>query len=114
MIEQNSSFGYRTMAYSLNFNTNTVQRVFQVKGWQVRKRPVGFRPSIQALPSVVKAPDERWATDLCRIWTGKDGWSHLAVVKANNRSSVELRLPNLLGQIELGPALNEYSRRQRS
>lgn len=32
---------------------------------------IGSRPRIQALPSVVQAPDQRWATDLCRIW---DGW----------------------------------------
>ena len=49
-------------------------------GWQERKRPVGFKPRIQALPSVAKAPDERWSTDLCRIWAGKDGWSLLALV----------------------------------
>ena len=55
------------MANLLDFNKNTVQRVFQIMGWQVRKRPVGFRPRIQALPSVAKAPDERWATDLCRV-----------------------------------------------
>ena len=72
--------GYRTVAHLLGFNKNTVQRVFQLKGWQVRKRPVGFRPRIQALPSVAKAPDERWATDLCRVWTGRDGWASLALV----------------------------------
>ena len=55
MIEENPSFGYRT---------------------------VGFRPRIQALPSVTKAPNERGATDLCRIWAGKVGWSHLALVKS--------------------------------
>ena len=44
MIEQNPSFGYRTVAYLLEFNKNTVQRIFQHKGWQVRKRPVGMRP----------------------------------------------------------------------
>jgi putative transposase len=59
MIEENPSFGYRTVAHLLEFNKNTVQRVFQLMGWQVRKRPVGFRPRIQALPSVAKAPDER-------------------------------------------------------
>ncbi|WP_239225137.1 DDE-type integrase/transposase/recombinase, partial [Comamonas aquatica] len=80
MIEENPSFGYRTVAHLLGFNKNTVQRVFQLKGWQVRKRPVGFRPRIQALPSVAKAPDERWATDLCRVWTGRDGWASLALV----------------------------------
>jgi len=44
MIEENPSFVYRTVAHLLGFNKNTVQRVFQIKGWQVRKRPVGFRP----------------------------------------------------------------------
>ncbi|WP_229038544.1 hypothetical protein [Salmonella enterica] len=44
MIEENPSFGYRTVAALLGFNKNTVQRIFQLKGWQVRKRPVGFRP----------------------------------------------------------------------
>lgn len=73
MIEENPSFGYRTVAHLLGMNKNTVQRIVQLKGWQVRKRAVGFRPRIQALPSVAKTLDERWATDLCRIWTGKDG-----------------------------------------
>ena len=80
MIEENPSFGYRTVVHLLGFNKNTVQRVFQLKGWQVRKRPVGFRPRIQVLPSVAKAPDVRWATDLCRVWTGRDGWASLALV----------------------------------
>ena len=80
MIEENPSFGYRTVAGLLQFNKNTVQRIFQIKGWQVRKRPVGFRPRVQALPSVAAAPNERWATDLCRVWAGRDGWTTLAMV----------------------------------
>ena len=80
MIEENPSFGYRTVAGLLGFNKNTVQRIFQLKGWQVKKRPVGFRPRVQALPSVAQRPNERWATDLCRVWAGKDGWCHLALV----------------------------------
>jgi putative transposase len=80
MIEENPSFGYRTVAHLLELNKNTVQRVFQLKGWQVRKRPVGFRPRVQALPSVAKRPDERWATDMCRIWAGRDNWATLALV----------------------------------
>ena len=80
MIEEHPSFGYRTVASLLGMNKNTVQRIFQIKGWQVRKRPVGFRPRIQALPSVAAAPDERWATDLCRVWAGRDGWANLALV----------------------------------
>ncbi len=80
MIEQEPSFGYRTVASLLGFNKNTVQRVFQLRGWQVKKRPVGFRPRVQAMPSVATAPDERWATDLCRVWAGRDGWATLALV----------------------------------
>lgn len=80
LIEEAPSFGYRTVAYLLGFNKNTVQRLFQLMGWQVRKRPVGFRPRIQALPSVAMRPNERWSTDLCRVWAGRDGWTTLALV----------------------------------
>ncbi len=80
MIEEKPSFGFRTVAHLLGFNKNTAQSIFQLNGWQVRKRPVGSRPLIQALPWVAKAPDERWATDLCRVWTGRDGWASLALV----------------------------------
>ena len=80
LIEENPSFGYRTVAWLLGFNKNTVQRVFQLKGWQVRKRAIGARPRIQALPSVAAAPNERWSTDLARIWAGKDGWATIALV----------------------------------
>jgi len=80
LIEDEPSFGYRTVAGLLGMNKNTVQRIFQLKGWQVRKRAVGCRPRIEALPSVATAPDKRWATDLCRIWGGRDGWLTLALV----------------------------------
>ena len=33
MIEENPSFGYRTVAHLLGMNKNTVQRIFQLKGW---------------------------------------------------------------------------------
>ena len=66
-------------------------------GWQVRKRPVGFRPRIQALPSVAKVHDERWATD-CRIWSGKDGWSHLTLVMdCHTRELLGWHLATVLG-----------------
>ena len=67
MIEEHPSFGYRTVAHLLNFNKNTVQRIFQLKGWQVKKRPLGFRPRIEALPSLAQQPNGRWSTDLCRV-----------------------------------------------
>ncbi|WP_246823901.1 hypothetical protein [Oligella sp. HMSC05A10] len=38
LIEENPSYGYRTVTALLGFNKNTVQRIFQFKGWQVRKR----------------------------------------------------------------------------
>ena len=80
MIEENPSFGYRTVAHLLEFNKNTVQPIFQIKGWQVRKWPVGFRPRIKALLSVAQRPNERCATDLCRIWAERDDWTTLALV----------------------------------
>ena len=80
MIEEHPSFGYRTVAHLLGFNKNTVQRIFQLMRWQVRTRPVGFRPRVRALPSVASMPNERWATDLCRVWSGRDGWVTLALV----------------------------------
>jgi putative transposase len=80
MIEAEPSFGYRTVANLLRFNKNTVQRVFQLMGWQVRKRAIGHRPRIEALPSVATMPNQRWPTDLCRVWTGGDGWQTLALV----------------------------------
>ena len=80
LIEADPSFGYRTVAGLLRFNKNTVQRILQIKGWQVRKRAVGHRPRIEALPSVARTPNERWATDLCRVWAGRDGWQSLALV----------------------------------
>jgi putative transposase len=80
LIEQSPSFGYRTVSHLLGFNKNTAQRVFRLMSWQVRKRPIGFRPRIQALPSVATTPNARWSTDLCRIWSGRDDWATLALV----------------------------------
>jgi putative transposase len=67
MIDESPSFGYRTVAHLLGFNKNTVQRVFHLMGWQVCKPPIGFRPLIQALPSVATMPNERWSTNLCQV-----------------------------------------------
>ena len=80
MIEENPSFGYRTVAHLLSFNKNTVQRILQLMRWQVKKRPVGFRPRVRAMPSVAAVTNERRATDLCRVWSGRDGWATLAPV----------------------------------
>ena len=80
LIEAEPSFGYRTVAALLGMNKNTVQRVFKLKGWQVRKRSVGRRPPIHAVLSKAQEPNQRWATDLCRVWGGHDGWLSLALM----------------------------------
>lgn len=57
-----------------------MQRIFQLNGWQVRRRPVGFRPRVQVSPSVVKAPNGSWATDMCRCGASRDGWPTMALM----------------------------------
>jgi len=79
MIEAEPSFGYRTVAALLGMNKDTVQWMFQLKGWQVGKRALGQRTRIEAKVSRAEQPDQRWATDLCRVWGGKDGWLSLAL-----------------------------------
>ncbi|MEX3583197.1 MAG: hypothetical protein VB137_12450 [Burkholderia sp.] len=44
-----------------------MQRIFKLKSWQVRKRPLGQRPRIEAKVSRAEKPHQRWATDLCRV-----------------------------------------------
>ena len=68
LIEQEPSFGYRTVAGLLGMNKNTLQRIFQLRAWHIRKRAIGHRPHIDALVSVATAPDQRWTIDLCRAW----------------------------------------------
>ena len=50
LIEQDPSYGHRTASSLLGMNKNS-ERIFHLKSWQVRKRPQGFRPRVQALPS---------------------------------------------------------------
>ena len=59
---------------------NTVQRVFQLNGWQVHKRSVDRSPRIQAEPSKAQEPNQRWSTDLFRVWGAQDGWLSLVLV----------------------------------
>lgn len=79
-IDKHPEAGYRTAAWMLKLNKNTVQRIFQLKGWQVQKKPRGFRPRVKAFPSVAPRPNHRWSTDLVRVWCGQDRWCTLALV----------------------------------
>jgi putative transposase len=90
LIEENPAFGYRTVAHLLDFNKNAVQRIFQLKGWQGKRRPIGFRPPVKALPLIAQAPNERWATDLCRIWAGRDQLGGTIVFLSNASMSKPL------------------------
>lgn len=80
LIEEEPSFGYCAVAALLGMSKNTLQWIFQIKSWQVRKRCIGYRQRIQALPSVATAPIQRWAADPFRVWSGKGGWLSLALV----------------------------------
>ena len=86
--------GYRTLAFLLGLNRNTVQRINQIKGWQCRKRQIGFRPRAQAMPSVAECPNERWATDLTHVCCGQDDrWKTLsAVIDCHTREILGWRL----------------------
>ncbi|MBN9675067.1 hypothetical protein [Salipiger bermudensis] len=45
MIEEEPSFGHRTVAWLLGFNKNTVQRIFQIKGWRFASVPWACGPA---------------------------------------------------------------------
>lgn len=59
VIETLPDAGYRTVAWLLGENKHTELRIFQLKGWQVRKRRSGHRPRVRSLPSVTSRPHER-------------------------------------------------------
>ena len=47
-----------------------VVTVVQACRWAGVSRRSGARPRVQALPSVASRPNERWATDIARVWSG--------------------------------------------
>ncbi len=79
-LEQFPTYGYRRIAVLLQVNRKPVQRVLQLKHWQVNTRPKGHRPRVKATPSLAAFPNQRWSTDLTRVWCSRDGWCHLALV----------------------------------
>ena len=50
MIEENPSFDYRTVAWLLGFNKNTVQRVFQLKGGRSARGPLAHDHASKRCP----------------------------------------------------------------
>ena len=73
-IDKYPEAGCRSAAWMLNLNKNTVQLIFQLKGWQVRKKSRGLRPRVKVFPSEALQPNKRWSTDLARVWYGQDRW----------------------------------------
>lgn len=59
IIEENLSSAYLTVAPLLNVNQTIVQRIFQVKNWQVKKHRLGIRPRTEALSPVARQL-KRW------------------------------------------------------
>ncbi|GAA3970785.1 IS3 family transposase [Allohahella marinimesophila] len=101
--------GYRTVAWLLGENKNTIQRLFQLKGWQVRKRRVGMRPRVEAKRSFAEKPNERWATDLARVWCGEQHrWCALAIVMdCHTREALGWRLSSAGNAATAEAALEE-------
>lgn len=44
------------------------------------QHPLGQCPRIEANVSRAEGPDHRWATDLRRVWGGKEGWLSVVLV----------------------------------
>jgi putative transposase len=87
------TYGYRRLALLLDMNKKAVQRILQLKGWQVRKRSKGHRPRAKAMPSQTHTINKRWAIDMTRVWCGQDGWGTLAaVIDTCSREIVGYRL----------------------
>ncbi len=92
-MQEFPTYGYRRLALLLGMNKKAVQRILQLKGWQVKKRAKGFRPRAKAIPSCSDRPNTRWAIDMTRVWCGKDRWSTLAaVIDTCTREIVGFRL----------------------
>ena len=80
MIEENPSSGYRIVAHLLDFNKNTVQRIFQLNRL-AGEEALNRLPPSRASPAVRSTGAERTLGDgPVRIWAGRDQWSTLALV----------------------------------
>ena len=92
-MEEFPTYGYRRLALLLGMNKKAVQRILQIKGWQIKKRKKGSRPRIKESKSKTSSPNQRWAIDMTRVLCGKDGWGTLAaVIDTCTREIVGFRL----------------------
>ena len=92
-IEKFPTYGYRRLAFLLKRNRKVIQRILQIKGWQVRKRQVGKRPRVLKKKSAATVKNQRWAIDNAMIWCGKDRWCHLTgVIDCATRELIGWRL----------------------
>ncbi|WP_420022811.1 hypothetical protein ACN9JG_09850 [Cereibacter azotoformans] len=69
--------GFRAESYEIlqDKATETSGLSPWINHFAVVQAGLGMRPRIEAVPSVAQAPNERWSTDLCRVWAGRDGWA---------------------------------------
>lgn len=68
MTEENSTLGNRTVAHLQRLNKYTVQRISQLKGWQLGKRAVGFRPGAKPRSSRWRSPMNAGLRMSVRSW----------------------------------------------
>jgi putative transposase len=99
LIQCYPCYGYRRITVmlrrkmGLKINRKKVQRIMQLNGWMVKKRPKGNRPRVQDSRSVSDRPNERWATDMTHFYCADEGWCHLvAVIDCWNREIVGYRI----------------------
>src|SRR4051794_15302012 len=77
MIEENPAFGYRTRAETDRPLLHLPALQTEDPLYRVLVEIEQVCDGSQASPSVAQAPNQRWATDLCRIWADRDQWTTL-------------------------------------
>ncbi|WP_257216213.1 DDE-type integrase/transposase/recombinase [Stenotrophomonas sp. SbOxS2] len=76
MIEAEPSFGYRTVAALLRMNKSGSS---SSRAGRCASAPLASGRGSRPRSRGPRMPDQRWATDLCRVWGGKDDWLSLAL-----------------------------------
>lgn len=99
IIEANPTFGVRRITAMIRrelnraVNRKAVHRILKTNGWQVRKKPSGFKERAKGMRSKSAAVNERWAIDATTIFCGEDGWCPLiGIIDCCDRYIVGWRL----------------------